>query len=660
MIRIESLVLSRGTRRLLDGASLAVHAGQKVGLVGSNGCGKSSLFALLLGELLPDAGSAAVPPAWVVAHVEQEVPVLERPAREFVIDGDAELRSIEAALSAAEASADGHAAGELHGRLAQIHAHAAPARAAVLMAGLGFSESDAARPVGEFSGGWRVRLQLARALMARSDLLLLDEPTNHLDLDAVIWLEQWLKSYRGTLLAISHDREFLDNVVDAVCHVNQGRLRLYAGGFGDFERARAEEMSRHNALRARQERDIARLEDFVNRFRAKATKARQAQSRLKALDRIQLVARAQADVPLEFAFDDPGDAADPLVTLDDCAAGYGATVVLRGIRLEIRPGARVGLLGRNGAGKSTLTRLIAGRAPPSAGQRHEGRGVRIGYFTQHTLEQLRDEHSALDHLARLEPAAREQDLRDFLGGFGFHGDDAMRPCGPLSGGEKARLCLALLCRARPHLLLLDEPTNHLDMGMRGALTLALQSYPGAVVLVSHDRSLLRAAVDEFLLVADGRVVPFDGDLDDYRAWLLARREDGQSSAAGPGSGPSRRDQRRAQAEARNRAAGQRRPVQARIAVVEREMARLEGSLQTLETRLSAPDIYEVAQRDALAEALREQGRMAGQLVALEEEWLALQEQLEAMAAAALAAEAAGTPPGLPNPTAVTEPASEKT
>ncbi len=656
MIRIDSLVLARGARRLLEGASLAVHAGQKVGLVGSNGCGKSSLFALLLGELLPDAGNVSMPSSWVTAHVAQELPALERPAREFVIDGAAELRTLEAALAAAEG--DGHAAGELHARLAQINAHAAPARAAVLMAGLGFSESDAARPVGEFSGGWRVRLQLARALMARSDLLLLDEPTNHLDLDAVIWLEQWLGSYRGTLLVISHDREFLDNVVNAVCHMTQARLRLYAGGFGDFERARAEEVARQAALRASQERHVAQLESFVARFRAKATKARQAQSRLKALDRIRLVARVQADEPFEFSFDDPGEATDPLLVLEDCAAGYGAAPVIAGVDLQIRPGARIGLLGRDGAGKSTLTRLVAGRLAPCAGERREGRGVRIGYFTQHTLEQLREDDSPLGHLARLEPAAREQDLRDFLGGFGFRGDDALRPCGPMSGGEKARLCLALLCRGRPHLLLLDEPTNHLDMAMRGALTLALQSYPGAVLLVSHDRTLLRGGVDEFLLVSDGGVQPFDGDLDDYRAWLLARR-DGVPAPA-PGPAPSRRAQRRAEAEARNRAASQRRPVQSRLETVEREMARCEAGKRALETCLAAPDIYDAAKRDVLAKALREQGRIGAQLAALEEEWLALQEQLEILAAAAQVAEASGTPPGLRTQIAVNESSPEKT
>lgn len=627
MIRLTGVTLQRGTRVLLEGANLTVHAGQKVGVIGPNGCGKSSLFRLLLGDLHADAGDVALPPNWIAAQVEQEVPALDRAAIDFVIDGDSELRTIEAQLLEAEAQGDGERLGELHARFGEIGAHAAPARAATLMAGLGFAPDDHARPVREFSGGWRVRLQLARALMARSDLLLLDEPTNHLDLDAVIWLEQWLGSYQGTLLAISHDREFLDNVVNAVCHFDQRALKLYPGGFTAFERIRAEQLAQQNAIHDRQVREVARLEAFVTRFRAKATKARQAQSRLKAIDRIELVARAQADAPFDFAFADPGGAADPLLVLDDAQAGYSQHVVLSGLALTIRPGSRIGLLGRNGAGKSTLTKLLAGTLAPLAGARHEGRGLRIGYFAQHQLDQLREDDTPLGHLTRLDPAAREQDLRDFLGGFGFRGDAALLPVGPMSGGEKARLSLALIVYRKPHLLLLDEPTNHLDLQMRGALMLALQSFAGALVLVSHDRSLLRAAVDEFWLVADGVARPFDGDLEDYREWLTSRAAPPKVEEANR-EGPNRREQRRQEAEARAQAAALRKPLETRIKAVEQEIARLEQEKQHLETRMAAPDLYAPECKDSLKACLLDQARIAGRLAALEESWLMLHEELE--------------------------------
>jgi ATP-binding cassette subfamily F protein 3 len=627
MIRLAGVTLQRGTRILLEGAHLTVHAGQKVGVIGPNGCGKSSLFRLLLGTLHADAGDVSLPPKWVVAQVEQEVPALDRAAIDFVVDGDAELRAIEVELLQAEAQGDGERLGELHARFAEIGAHAAASRAATLMAGLGFASADHGRPVREFSGGWRVRLQLARALMARSDLLLLDEPTNHLDLDAVIWLEQWLGSYQGTLLVISHDREFLDNVVTAVCHFDQRTLKLYPGGFTAFERIRAEQLAQQNATHDRQVREIAKLEAFVARFRAKATKARQAQSRLKALDRIELVARAQADAPFDFAFADPGGAADPLLVLDDAQAGYGRHVVLSGLALTIRPGSRIGLLGRNGAGKSTLTKLLAGTLPPLAGARHEGKGLRIGYFAQHQLDQLRADDTPLGHVTRLDPAAREQDLRDFLGGFGFRGDAALLPVGPMSGGEKARLSLALIVYRRPHLMLLDEPTNHLDLQMRGALTLALQSFAGALVLVSHDRSLLRAAVDEFWLVADGVARPFDGDLEDYREWLTSRSVPAKADDGGRDA-PNRREQRRQEAEARAQAAALRKPLETKIKTIEQEMARLEQEKQHLETRMAAPDLYAPERKDTLKACLLDQARIAGRLAELEESWLALHDELD--------------------------------
>ncbi len=625
MIGLREVTLQRGTRRLLEAASLAVYPGQKVGVIGSNGCGKTSLFRLLLGTLHADAGEVSLPPKWVVAQVEQEVPALERGALAFVIDGDAELRSIETGLAQAESDGDGVRLGELHGRLAEIDAHSAPARAATLMAGLGFAITDHLRPVRDFSGGWRVRLQLARALMARSDLLLLDEPTNHLDLDAVIWLEQWLTSYPGTLLAISHDREFLDNVVTAVCHFDNRMLKMYAGGFTAYERTRAEQLSQQNMTHDRQVREIEKLEAFVARFRAKATKARQAQSRLKAIDRIELVARAQADAPFDFAFADPGGAADPLLVVDDSSAGYGGAAVLTGLKLTIRPGSRIGLLGRNGAGKSTLTKLLAGTLAPLSGARHEGRGIRIGYFAQHQLDQLRDDDTPLGHFTRLDRRAREQDLRDFLGGFGFRGDAALLPVGPMSGGEKARLSLALIVYLKPHLLLLDEPTNHLDLQMRGALTIALQSFAGALVLVSHDRSLLRAAVDEFWLVADGAARAFDGDLDDYRDWLAAASAPVRTAEVARDA-PNRREQRRLDAEARAQAAAQRKPLENRIKAIENQIAQLEREKQHLETRMASPDIYARERKDVLKACLLDQARIGGRLAELEESWLGLQEQ----------------------------------
>jgi len=550
-----------------------------------------------------------------------------RPAIDYVMDGDAELREVEARIAAAERADDGHALAEAHERYDAIDGYAARARAAALLDGLGFAPGDIERPVAAFSGGWRMRLNLARALMCRSDLLLLDEPTNHLDLDAVLWLEGWLASYRGTLLLISHDREFLDGSVSTILSFENLTLRLYAGNYSAFEDQRAARLAQQQSMYARQQREIARLQSFVDRFRAKATKARQAQSRVKALERMERIAPAHVDSPFAFHFREFPGSPDPVMTLDEASVGYDGRAVLSGIKLTLQAGARIGLLGANGAGKTTLVKLLAGRLPALAGARHEGRNLRIGYFAQHQLEDLRDDESPLAQLARLDPGAREQDLRDHLGSFAFSGEMALERVGVFSGGEKARLALALIIWKRPNLLLLDEPTNHLDLDMREALTLALQEFEGALVLVSHDRHLLRTTTDSLMLVADGEVQAFDGDLDEYAAWLAARRTAARAKAA-PAEAASRKALKRAEAQARQVRAESRKPLEKRVRALEADMAKLGAEKARLEAQLASPEFYGGADQALVATTLREQARVASKLEAVESEWLELQEALE--------------------------------
>jgi ATP-binding cassette subfamily F protein 3 len=628
MIVLRALQLRRGVKVLFEDVSLTFNRGQKIGVTGANGSGKSSLFALLLGELHQDAGDLEIQPRLVVAHVAQETPATEQPAIEYVLDGDAELRGLERELAAAETAHNGTRIAELHDDLQRVGGYAARARAAQLMHGLGFDDAEIDRSIAQFSGGWRVRLNLARALMCRSDLLLLDEPTNHLDLDAIVWLEQWLSGYPGTLLMISHDREFLDTVANAICHIEGQRIRLYAGNYSAFESQRAMQLAQQQATFVKQQREIAHLQSFVDRFKAKATKARQAQSRIKALARMEKIAAAHVDTPFEFVFRKPAVQSDPMLTLDGVDAGYGGVAVLRDIRMTLRPGARLGLLGRNGAGKSTMMKLLAGVLAPLAGQRVEGKGLQIGYFAQHQLEQLRPEESALWHLTQLSPKTREQELRDFIGGFNFHGDQATEPVGPMSGGEKSRLALALIVWQRPNLLLLDEPTNHLDLEMRHALTLGLQDYEGALVLVSHDRSLLRATADELWLVDGGRVAEFDGDLEDYARRLRARE---QAPAAIAEPAVSRREQKRLEAEERNRRFAQRKPLEARIRSAEKEIEALGAEKLRLEKLMAAPDIYGESRKDDLKRCLLEQVQVVKKLQGAEERWLALCAELESLA-----------------------------
>ena len=629
MIVLRDLQLRRGVKVLFEAASLTFNRGQKIGVTGANGSGKSSLFALLLGELHQDAGDFEIQPGLVVAHVAQETPATGEPAIEYVLDGDAELRQLERELAAAEKAHEGARIAELHEQLHRVGGYAARARAAQLMHGLGFDADELHRAVAKFSGGWRVRLNLARALMCRSELLLLDEPTNHLDLDAIVWLEQWLSGYPGTLLMISHDREFLDAVANAICHIENQRLRLYAGNYSAFEVQRAAQLSQQQATYLKQQREIAHLQSFVDRFKAKATKARQAQSRIKALARMEKIAAAHVDTPFEFAFRKPAAQSDPMLNLDGVDAGYGEVAVLRGLRMTLRPGTRVGLLGRNGAGKSTMMKLLAGVLAPLAGERVEGKALQIGYFAQHQLEQLRPEESALWHLTRLSPKTREQELRDFIGGFNFHGDQATEPIGPMSGGEKSRLALALIVWQRPNLLLLDEPTNHLDLEMRHALTLGLQDYEGALVIVSHDRSLLRATADELWLAEGGQVLPFDGDLEDYARRARAR-EQAQERLAEPVI--SRKEQKRLEAEERNRRFAQRKPLEARVKSKEQEIASLGADRARLEKVLAAPDLYAEARKDDLKRALLERSQVDKRLREAEESWLALSAELEALIA----------------------------
>ena len=636
MLTLRQLSLQRGGKPLFEDVSLTVYPGWKVGVIGANGSGKSSLFALLRDELHQDAGDLDLPPRWTIAHVAQETPALPVPALDYVLDGDAELRQIERELQEAEATHDGARQAELHARFEAIDGYSARARAGKLMSGLGFAPDQLERPVAEFSGGWRVRLNLARALMCRSDLLLLDEPTNHLDLDAVLWLEQWLRAYPGTLLLISHDRDVLDNVADRIAHLDQRRITLYPGNDSAFEEQRAARLALQQAAYEKQQREIAHLESFIARFRAKATKARQAQSRIKALERMERIAAAHVDSPFEFGFAAPERLPNPLLAVEKVAAGYGERRVLDHVNLVIGPGSRLGLLGPNGAGKSTLIKLLAGLLPPLAGRIETGQGLAVGYFAQHQLEQLRPDWSALRHLQQLDERASEQELRNFIGGFGFNGDRALEPVAPFSGGEKARLALALLVWQRPNLLLLDEPTNHLDLDMRHALTLALQDYQGALIVVSHDRHLLRTVTDEFVLVAEGQAQPFDGDLDDYRDWLNERQRaanrDAAPRIAGNGnSAAERRDQKRQEAKRRQQLAIKRKPLEQRIKKLEQRLEKLHAERTRLHDELLEPALYEDANKNRLKELLLRKAQVDKELEDIESEWLEAQEALEALA-----------------------------
>ncbi len=633
MIVFSSLQIRRGVRVLLENATAVINPGQKVGLVGKNGCGKSTLLSLLKNELSADAGSVTFPASWSLAWVNQETPALTKTAIDYVIDGDREFREREAALNDASARNDGNAIALIHGQLDAIHAWSIQARAASLLSGLGFSQDQLHRPVSDFSGGWRMRLNLAQALLCRSDLLLLDEPTNHLDLDAVIWLERWLKSYSGTLILISHDRDFLDPVVNKIIHIEQQTLYEYTGNYSSFEIQRATRLAQQQALFQSQQEKVQHLQKYIDRFRAQATKAKQAQSRIKMLERMELIAPAHVDNPFSFSFRAPESLPNPLLKMEKVTAGYGERIILDAIKLNLVPGSRIGLLGRNGAGKSTLIKLLAGELEALDGKVGLAKGIKLGYFAQHQLEYLRADESPLQHLARIAPQTLEQQLRDYLGGFGFQGDKVSEITERFSGGEKARLVLALIVWQRPNLLLLDEPTNHLDLDMRQALTEALIDFEGALVVVSHDRHLLRATTDDLYLVHDGKVDVFEGDLEDYQQWLSdLQKQQAQQDAApkqdNANSAQSRKDQKRRDAELR----AQTQPLRKEIEKLEKQMAKWQSQLSDAEAQLSDSAIYDQSRKADLTSALQRQAESKAALEEVEMAWLDAQEQLEQMLA----------------------------
>ena len=624
MLNFKNIAIRRGSRLLFSEASFTIHKGQKIGLTGANGTGKSSLFAMLRGELHADEGEFSMPPNLEVAHVAQETPALECSAIDYVLDGDRELRTLQKQLQQAEQAHDGLKLAELHVALEHAGGYTAQARASRLLNGLGFTTEQENRPVGSFSGGWRMRLNLAQALMCRSDVLLLDEPTNHLDLDAVIYLQDWLVKYPGTLLLISHDRDFLDTITDHIVHIEQNKAEIYTGNYSDFERMRAEKLAQQQTAFEKQQREIAHIQSFVDRFKAQATKARQAQSRIKALERMELIAQAHVDSPFGFSFPPPKKMPNPLIKLEEADIGYGDKVVVRNASLSISPGDRIGLLGPNGAGKSSLIKVLSGQMPALRGKLTNAQDLHIGYFAQHQLEQLRLDESPLWHLQQLDKQALEKDLRNFLGGFDFRGDKVNDPIGPFSGGEKARLVLAILVYQNPNLLLLDEPTNHLDLEMRHALSVALQEYQGAIVVVSHDRHLLRSVTDQLLLVADGRIQPFDGDLDDYKQWLAEQKkacEEPDTQAAA--NNVSRKDQRKQDAERRQRL----KPMLDAVKKAEAAVEKYHKEQQELEQQMADPAIYSEENKDALKKLLSRKAQVDDALEQAELDWMTAEENL---------------------------------
>lgn len=624
MIEFNNITLQRGVNTLLKDTSLRINDGQKIAIIGPNGAGKSTLFALLNGELGLDAGDLNMPPKWRIAHMRQEVDASTRSALDYAMDGDSIFRNIEKKIANATDDND------LAHWLSEMDSHQGynvPVIAQQLLHGLGFSQDEMDKPVNSFSGGWRIRLNLANALMMPSDLLLLDEPTNHLDLEATLWLEQWLKGYQGTLIFISHDRDFIDSVASHIVHFHQQQLTLYPGNYSAYERIRAEKLAQQQSQYEKQQERVEEIEKFVARFRAKATKAKQAQSRLKELQRMELIAPAHVDSPFKFEFPCYEKMSAPLLAIDNANLGYGDTVILPNVKLSIVPGHRIGLLGPNGAGKSTLLKTLCNEIPMLSGERNDGEHLRIGYFAQHQLEALDTDASGALLLQRLRPQASEQEIRNFLGGFGFHGDKALEVIAPFSGGEKARMALACVAWLTPNLLIMDEPTNHLDIEMRSALTMALQYFPGAIVIVSHDRHLLKATVDEYWLVDQGKISVFDGDLEDYHAYISQRPDVESTESSNDSAKPSidRKEQKRLEAERRQRLA----PLRKKQQTAEKQMEKLQAKLTVIEESMADTGLYEAARKDELQKLLQNQAQLKSELEEVEMQWMELSEELEA-------------------------------
>jgi len=628
MITAVDLSLDRGIKNLIKSSSFTIHPNHKVGLVGANGCGKSSLFAALLGQLQPDTGDISMPATWKIATVKQETPALDMTALDYVMDGDTEFRELERQLEQARAKDDGNLEAILINQIDTINGYSLPARAGELLHGLGFLQSQLINPVRGFSGGWRMRLNLAQALISRADLLLLDEPTNHLDLDAVIWLQRWLKRFTGTLVLISHDRDFLDDVIEQIIHIEHQKAKLYSGNYTAFERQRAEQLAQQDAQFQKQQKEVAHLTAFVDRFRAKASKAKQAQSRLKRLQKLPDLAPAHVDSQFTFSFDKPEHMPYPLLSLDDSECGYDEnTIILKNTNLSLVPGSRIGLLGRNGAGKSTLIKSLAGDIAILKGKRYCAQELRIGYFSQHQLEQLHMPSSAIDHIIRAKPEYKELQARTFLGRFGFSGDQALSPVSNMSGGEKARLVLALIVLDKPQLLLLDEPTNHLDLEMRQALVFALQDFNGAIILIAHDRFLLESCVDEFFLVANGHVSEFSGDIDDYQQWLNDDKRLSLKTSKEPSSIEATIDKkqlRQQQAELRKQAA----PLKKQAQQFEHKIQKWQKELTEIELILSDNNIYQAEHKQRLADLMKQQGKLKLDIEENEILWLDLEEKIE--------------------------------